>query len=545
MKSGYPQNKTKFLVDGFSQGFDLHYEGDRNCTRTSPNLRFRVGDPTDLWNKLMKEVQVGRVAGPYEQPPFKNFIQSPIGLVPKDKGQKTRLIFHLSYPKGSNLSVNANTPKKYCTVKYMDFDAAVQLCIIAGKGCKAAKSDLTAAFRQLGLRPQDWMLLVMKAVDPQSNKTYYFVDKCLPFGHTISCALFQKVSDALAHLVKHRCGRWNINYLDDFFFVAMVRALCNEQVMAFTDICQTIGMPVSPEKTFWGTTKIVFLGLLINTVTQTVCIPTEKVQVIEQFLITLLTRRSKKLTLLELQQVCGHLNFICRCVIPGRAYTRRLYHATARAKKPHHRIRIDPLMRADLEMWLKFIQHPTVFCRPFLDFKDTVFADEICMYSDASRNHKLGAGGYCGTSWFILKWDEYFMQQHEPSIAYLELYAVAICILNWIQRFANRRVILFCDNMSVVYMLNKNTSHCPKCLILIRMIVLHSMIHNVRVFAKHVASKDNLISDLLSRNKYQQFLEVTEGRFESQPTPIPNSLWPMNKLWLNCRQQAQKAQRSF
>ena len=42
-----------------------------------------------LWNKVMKEVEAKRFAGPFEKIPFDNFIQSPIGLVPKDGGKST------------------------------------------------------------------------------------------------------------------------------------------------------------------------------------------------------------------------------------------------------------------------------------------------------------------------------------------------------------------------------------------------------------------------------------------------------------------------
>ena len=48
----------------------------------------------------MKEVKEGRYAGPFESIPFDSYIQSPIGLVPKDGGKDTRLIFHLSYIRG-------------------------------------------------------------------------------------------------------------------------------------------------------------------------------------------------------------------------------------------------------------------------------------------------------------------------------------------------------------------------------------------------------------------------------------------------------------
>ena len=137
-------------------------------------------------------------------------------------------------------------------------------------------------------------------------------------------------------------------------------------------------------------------------------------------------------------------------------------------------------MRNDLTMWLQFVQHPSIFCRPFLDFSAVLEAKEIFMYSDASCNPLLGAGRVCQKSWFITRWDKQFIIDKQPSIEYLELFAVAVGFLNWINRFKNSRIILFCDNTSVVSMINKNTSNCPKCLTLIWLIVLESMIQNVR-----------------------------------------------------------------
>ena len=96
---GYPKDKVRFIVNGFKNGFPLHYEGPTDVTRESPNLKLRVGSKTEMWNKIMKEVELKRVAGPFERPPFDNYFQSLIGLVPKDGGKKTRLIFHLSYPR--------------------------------------------------------------------------------------------------------------------------------------------------------------------------------------------------------------------------------------------------------------------------------------------------------------------------------------------------------------------------------------------------------------------------------------------------------------
>ena len=148
----YDHTKMQYLMKGFREGFRLGYAGSKKIQQCSPNLKLTVGDETDLWNKVMKEVQLERYAGPYKQIPYKYFIQSPIGLVPKDGGKNTRLIFHLLYPRGpGSTSVNANTPPELCKVKYPDFADAIKLCIKLGgsrqKPVYISRSDVSAAFR--------------------------------------------------------------------------------------------------------------------------------------------------------------------------------------------------------------------------------------------------------------------------------------------------------------------------------------------------------------------------------------------------------------
>ena len=150
-QTSYNKRKSEFLIDGFENGFSIGYEGNMKIKRTSPNLKLRVGNEVELWNKIMKEVKEGRYAGPFSKPPFEYFIQSPIGLVPKDNGTKTCLIFHLSYPRTGD-SVNSETPREYCTVNYCEFDQAIKRCIEEGKGCHISCSDFSAAFRNLAIK---------------------------------------------------------------------------------------------------------------------------------------------------------------------------------------------------------------------------------------------------------------------------------------------------------------------------------------------------------------------------------------------------------
>ena len=443
LETGYDQGKIEFLYKGFKEGFCLHYAGPlESGQRTAPNLKLRIGSPVELWNKVMKEVQLGRYAGPFEEPPFKDFVQSPIGLVPKDKGLKTRLIFNLSYPKTGN-SVNSGIPKEVCRVKYPHFEEAVKLCIHEGVNCSVAKSDMSSAFRHVPMRKDQWHLLVMKATHPVSKKTYYFVDKYLPFGSSISCAIFQSVSDAIAHIVQQKVKKANVNYLDDFLFAAAMKWFCDQQVQRFLDVCKDINFPVALEKTFWGTGVLVFLGLLLDTQRQLVCIPPDKISkaltLIDQFL------NNKKATVLQFQRLCGSLNFLCRCIVPGRAFLRRLYLIGNKDLKQHHHVKITKEHKLDLTTWKFFLTQPDIFYRGFIQ-PELKTAQMLDMFSDASRNFKLGFGAYCGPEWTYGQWNTEFCNEVQPSIEYFELFAVAVGVLNWLKLFRNHKIVLFCDN---------------------------------------------------------------------------------------------------
>ena len=99
--SKYCTKKTQHMLSGFREGFDMGYQGltDRIDESANIPLRAGVGSMTEMWNKIMKEVKERHYAGPFAKPPMKYYVQSPIGLVPK-AGNKTRLIFHLSFDFG-------------------------------------------------------------------------------------------------------------------------------------------------------------------------------------------------------------------------------------------------------------------------------------------------------------------------------------------------------------------------------------------------------------------------------------------------------------
>ena len=81
-------------------------------------------------------------------------------------------------------------------------------------------------------------------------------------------------------------------------------------MLQFEENCSEIGVPIANEKTEGPSTIIEYLGLTIDTVNMLIKIPEKKVQDLLKK-IKLLSYR-KKVTLKELQSICGSLAFVQR-----------------------------------------------------------------------------------------------------------------------------------------------------------------------------------------------------------------------------------------
>ena len=106
-----------------------------------------------------------------------------------------------------------------------------------------------------------------------------------------------------------------------------------------------------------------------------------------------------KTTVLKLQQLTGLLKFLCRVIIPEKAFTHRFYAKYAgKQLKQHYHVNVNSEMRMDAKMWLHFlnVDQASVLCHPFMDFSKQLIAKEIDFFTDASGALKLGLGTFSG-----------------------------------------------------------------------------------------------------------------------------------------------------
>ena len=502
------------LRQGFSEGFKLGYSGPREL-KLSKNLISAKENSEEVLSKIKGEIEKGRVGGPFEVTPFTNMRCSPIGLVPKKAPGEFRLIHHLSWPEGN--SVNFHIDPEKASVKYTSFDDAIRVVQQSGQHCELAKCDIKSAFRLLPVHPSDYELLGFSFQDK-----YYF-DKAMPFGCSVSCATWEKFSTFIEWVLTMKANRgMSIHYLDDYLFAgSQGSGDCKALLEIFHEICQHLGVPIAHEKTEGPVTKLVFLGLQIDTVEQTVTIPMDKLVEIVDKIKCMLSH--KKTTLKQLQSMIGSLNFACRAVAPGRAFLRRLIGATIPLKAPHHVTRVNQHIAGDLNMWLEFLEN----YNGVSVFRDQTWLtnEDMEFYTDSAAS--IGMGIYLNGKWAQARWGTHFPQETSGNnITFLEYFPILVALHIFEDEVRNKKVLFHCDNAAVVEIINNQTCKCPRVMDLVRPLVLQCMRLNTIIKAKHIPGVKNTIADAISRFNTQIF-RLNAPEAEKLPTDIPHFLWQL------------------
>jgi hypothetical protein len=90
----------------------------------------------------------------------------------------------------------------------------------------------------------------------------------------------------------------------------------------------------------------------------------------------------------------------------------------------------------------------------------------------------------------------------------------------WGSKLSTKKVLLHCDNESVVNIVNSGTSKCRDLMCLVR--VLHTICveNNFEVRLVHIAGVENIGADKLSRLEVLGFFKAFPGIYDRDPIPL-------------------------
>ena len=496
-----------YVTTGLNRGFRIGYNGPRNIFQRAENLTSANLHPTFISEHLSACVADGQTAGPFDIPPFTNFMSSGLGVVPKKNG-KLRLIHHLSAPVAR--SINDGIDKEDYSLHYVTVDDAIEIIMRLGRGCLLAKTDIRNAFRLCPVHPDDYHLLGITWMG------HYYYDRVLPFGLRSAPFIFNQVADALQWICLHHFHIGELIHLLDDYLTAGPPAspICQQRLDILLAVCAYLGVPIATEKTEGPTTALTFLGILLDTLRLEARLPPDK----HSHLIALLERTipRRKCTQKELLSLLGKLNFAARVVPPGRTFMRRLFDRAYSVRAAHHHVDISADCRRDLQWW-RWLLTNWNGCSFFLQGQWTA-APDLHLFTDAARSH--GFGAVYGSHWLTGEW---LPAQQNCCITWMELYPIVLACATWGKRWERLRIRFHSDNQAVQAVVRSGTCRCKNVMSLLRSLFYLTAMFSCVVDVEYIPGVSNVVADAISRGHLQVLYQLhpSADRERTQPVAIP------------------------
>ena len=123
--------------------------------------------------------------------------------------------------------------------------------------------------------------------------------------------------------------------------------------------------------------------------------------------------------------------------------------------RPSHYIRVSSGMKADIKIWLSFLENFNGTC----SFGKNIWLlnSQINLFTDSAGNPDLGCGAFFAGHWTYYQWPDHW---HKPDImadiTFLELVPIVLSIFLFKQDLSNKQILFHTDNKALVCILNKS-----------------------------------------------------------------------------------------
>ena len=488
-----------FLRYGFPMDFRGSHLDLRDGGSCHPSARQY---PEHVEAYINDELEHGAICGPFTDKPFGDETHvSPFITRHKPDSDKRRVIIDLSWPQSASVNYFTKSNEYLGTafkLNYPSVDNYVDRLTSLGKGCHMLKVDLSRAFRQLKVDPADYPLLCLKWQDA------YYLDRAYAFGHRTGSMGCSRLSDFIRYLHSNK-GFYLLSYIDDLLG-AETPSNAQASYDTLVNLLQELRIPVSKSKLCPPSTKIICLGIHIDSVEATLSIPDEKLQEILKNCVDFL--KLKKFTKRQLQSLIGSLMYVHKVVKPARYFVNRLLENLRNMNEVQF---MNEDVVRDVTWFLKFVKRFNGKCKyiyPPLQCSDRIELD-ACL---------TGVGGRYNNQVYQYQ----FRNNEVPctfSIVHLEMWNVLIGIRIWAKQWANRAIVIKCDNEAVVGVVNNGVTRDSALAAMARNIWFVTASHNIRFQVVHIPGVNNMCADLLSR------WGSTVNRCQKLQAQIPEPVW--------------------
>ena len=486
----------KVICDFLQYGWPVNYTSSDIPLYSYDNHPSAYKYGTVVNDYINSEIQFGAISGPYHFKPFNgHFVTSPLQTVPKDSRNTTkrRVVIDLSFP--PEHSVNSGIPRdEYLGqpfhLSYPTVDTLAALIKEEGVGCYLFRLDLARAYRQIPTDPFDYRLLGFHW------DGMYYIDTRLPFGLASAAMACQRTTNAVSYMFGQQ-GHSLINYLDDF---ASANKCFQDAVSQFYELKQLLsdlGLQESADKAIFPTQIMIFLGVLFNTLTMTMEVTPERLQQILDEL-KLWNSKKKFASKRKIQSLIGKLQFVAKCVRPGRLFISRMLEVLRSISHNNDKIRISQAFKADIFWWQRFMeQYNGVSVLGDLHFSNPgqIFQTDSCLTQ---------CGGVCNQECFSWHFPGFILEQN-LDINCLELLTIVVACKLWGRGWTGQRIIVQCDNEVSANVINYGRSRSQflnKCA---RELLYIAAQCEFDIRASHISGATNRAADNLSRGRLAEF----------------------------------------
>ena len=377
-------------------------------------------------------------------------------------------------------SDNVKESFKYQTIQ----DAADML----KPGYYMCKLDLLSAYRSVKIHPSNFPAMGLKwtfSGDPSGHPTYV-TDTRLPSGARCAPYIFHQLGQAVCRIMRRKGYDTIVAMCDDFLLIARTQEEILQALDVLIHLLRKLGFSINYNKIVGPSQRLVFLGILFDSINMTIELPTEKIRELHSLLQDTLEKR--KVSKKYLQSLAGKLSFATNCIYGGRFYTRRLFDVIGKLRCQWHRTRVTREMRADIEWWLDCLTAFNGFT-PMLDRRpeslvhidacdkalDGVFQDQF-VYTPLSN---------------IPTWNK-------SHINYKEVVALEPAITQWAPYLANKKVVVHSDNMCAGSIINKGSWKHPIAMASLRRVFWLSVLYNFSIKCVYIKGVSNMYADAMS-----------------------------------------------